>query len=124
MHRLKKGFTLIELLVVMAIIATLLSLAVPRYFQHVERSKEVVLRENLAAIRDAIDQYHADTSTWPDSLESLAKSRYLRSLPQDPITERADTWLETTPPDGSTGIFDIHSGADGVALDGTRYGDW
>ena len=121
---MKRGFTLIELLVVLAIIATLLTLAVPRYFQHVERAKEAVLRENLAAMRDAIDQYHADTGTWPEHLEILAEKRYLRTVPQDPITERTDTWLASPPPSGGTGVYDVHSGAPGVGASGIPYSDW
>jgi general secretion pathway protein G len=121
---IKKGFTLVELLVVLAIVATLLSLAVPRYFQHVERSKEAVLRENLAAMRDAIDQYHADTNTWPADLVILAEKRYLRAVPQDPLTDSPETWLVTPPPDGGTGVYDVHSGAEGVGLDGIPYSDW
>ena len=120
---MKRGFTLIELLVVLAIIATLLSLAVPRYFQHVERSKEAVLRENLATVRDAIDKYHADTGTWPPTLENLAEKRYLRAVPTDPITERADTWQAVAPADGA-GVYDIHSGAEGNGLNGLPYADW
>ena len=120
----RRGFTLIELLVVLAIVATLLTLAVPRYFQHVERSKEAVLRENLATVRDAIDQYHADAGTWPPTLESLAEKRYLRAVPTDPITERSDTWRIVAPPDEESGIYDIHSGAEGTAANGQAYADW
>lgn len=122
--RLQKAFTLIELLVVLAIVATLLSLAAPRYFQHVERSKEAVLRENLATMRDAIDQYHADKGIWPESLAKLADDRYLRDVPIDPITERADTWLVAPPAEGGEGIYEVRSGAEGVALDGTAYAEW
>ncbi|MFN3545119.1 MAG: type II secretion system protein [Thiobacillus sp.] len=121
---LRRGFTLIELLVVLAIVATLLTLAVPRYFQHVERSKEAVLRENLATVRDAIDKYHADTGAWPATLDALAERRYLRAVPVDPITERADTWQVVPPPDGETGVYDLRSGAEGVGLDGRPYADW
>ena len=121
---MRRGFTLIELLVVLAIIATLLTLAVPRYFQHVERSKEAVLRENLATVRDAIDQYHADTGIWPPTLESLAEKRYLRMMPTDPITGRQDTWQIVPPPDGKSGVYDIHSGAGGAATNGQAYADW
>lgn len=121
---MKRGFTLIELLVVLAIIATLLSLAVPRYFQHVKRSQEAVLRENLATVRDAIDQYHADTGIWPPTLDSLAERRYLRTVPTDPLTERTDTWQVVLPPDGGTGVYDLHSGAEGTGLDGRAYADW
>ncbi len=120
----KKGFTLIELLVVLAIIATLLAIAVPRYFKHVDRSKEAVLHENLAAVRDAIDQYHADKGQWPESLHSLADSRYLRSVPVDPITDSSNTWITVSPPDGGGGVYDLHSGAEGTASDGRSYGEW
>jgi general secretion pathway protein G len=121
---MKRGFTLIELLVVLAIVATLLTLAVPRYFQHVERSKEAVLKENLATVRDAIDQYHADAGIWPPTLESLAERRYLRSVPVDPITDSSDTWQIVPPPGGEAGVYDIRSGAEGTAIDGQAYSDW
>lgn len=124
MRALKRGFTLIELLVVLAIVATLLTLAVPRYFQHVERSREAVLRENLATVRDAIDQYHADNGAWPATLEILVEKRYLRRLPPDPITESTDSWQIVPPPDNDTGVYDLHSGAEGTALDGSAYADW
>lgn len=123
-HLLKRGFTLIELLVVLAIIATLLTLAAPRYFQHVERSKEAVLKENLATVRDAIDKYHADSGAWPATLEALAERRYLRAVPVDPITERADTWQVVPPPGGESGVYDLRSGAEGVGLDGRPYAEW
>lgn len=115
------GFTLVELLVVLSIIALLLSLAAPRYFQHVDRSREVVLRENLATLRDALDQYHADRERWPDSLETLAAARYLRAVPTDPVTGRRDTWVPVTT---DSGIADIHSSAPGLSADGTAYADW
>ncbi|MHB1145299.1 MAG: type II secretion system protein [Thiobacillus sp.] len=121
---MKRGFTLIELLVVLAIIATLLTLAAPRYFQHVERSKEAVLRENLATVRDAIDQYHADAGAWPPTLESLTEKRYMRAVPTDPLTGRADTWQIVPPPAGEAGVYDIRSGAEGTGRDGQPYTDW
>jgi general secretion pathway protein G len=121
---LKRGFTLIELLVVLAIVATLLTLAVPRYFQHVERSKEAVLKENLATVRDALDKYHADTGAWPETLGTLAERRYLRAVPTDPITERTDTWQIVPPPDGGAGVYDLHSGAEGTGTNGQPYADW
>ena len=120
------GFTLIELLVVMAVVALLLTLAAPRYFQHVERSREAVLRENLAVMRDALDQFHADTGRWPDSLTQLVDKRYLRALPVDPITEQADTWIEVAAEGGAEaqGVRDVHSGAEGIGADGVPYGEW
>lgn len=119
----RAGFTLVELLVVLSIIALLLSLAVPRYFQHVDRTKEAVLRENLATLRDALDQYHADKGRWPDSLEALAQEHYLRAVPSDPITERNDTWRTESGEEGS-GVRDVKSGAEGEGVDGKFYADW
>jgi len=119
----KRGFTLVELLVVLSIIALLLSIAAPRYFQHVDRSKEAVLRENLATLRDALDQYHADKGRWPDSLATLAQEHYLRAVPTDPLTERNDTWVAETGEEGS-GVRDVKSGAEGEGADGKSYADW
>lgn len=120
-----RGFTLIELLVVLAIVATLLSIAVPRYFSSVDRSKEVVLRENLYHLRDAIGKYYGDRGKYPDSLEALAADKYLRSVPLDPITESAATWSVVPPTDPQMGgVFDVRSGASGKALDGTEYAAW
>jgi general secretion pathway protein G len=120
-----RGFTLIELLVVMAILATLLTLAAPRYFDSVERSKEVALRADLRLLREAIDKHRADTGRLPESLEQLAQARYLRAVPVDPISDRADTWVVVPAPDGVTaGVYDVRSGAPGTARDGTAYGSW
>jgi general secretion pathway protein G len=123
--RLSKGFTLIELLVVLSIIATLLTLAAPRYFQHVERSKEAVLRENLAGVRQALDQYHADKGVWPASLQVLVDDRYLRTLPLDPITESSETWVLEAPPEekADNGVYNLHSGAEGNTHDGKPYSE-
>ena len=120
-----RGFTLIELLVVMTIIALLLALALPRYFNHLESSRETILRQDLAVMRDAIDKYHADTGRYPDSIEALVNARYLRALPEDPITERSDTWQTVAPSDAATGaVYDIKSGAPGTSRDGSAYADW
>lgn len=120
-----RGFTLVELMVVMAIVALLLSLALPRYFNHLESARETILRQDLAVMRDAIDKYHGDRGHYPDSLEALVSARYLRSLPVDPITERADTWQIVEPPDDATGaVYDVRSGAPGKGRDGTPYGEW
>jgi general secretion pathway protein G len=122
----KRGFTLIELLVVMAIIATLLSIALPRYFGSVEKSKEVTLKQSLAVMRDAIDKFYADTGRYPGALEELAEKRYLRAIPVDPITESAKTWVAVPPPESAAkgAVYDIKSGAEGNALDGSAYGAW
>ncbi len=122
---MRNGFTLIELLVVMAIIATLLTIAVPRYMNSVERSKEAVLHETLAVTRQALDKYYADNGKYPDSLADLISKKYLRSLPSDPITGNAETWLIVHPDAPEKGeVFDIRSGAPGNARDGSEYKDW
>jgi general secretion pathway protein G len=121
----RPGFTLIELLVVMAIIATLLTLAVPRYFGSIERSKEAVLRENLNQMRDALQKYYGDKGKYPDALEALAAEKYLRKVPVDPVTESSTTWVVVAPDDPKKGaVFDVRSGAQGQASDGTSYSDW
>jgi general secretion pathway protein G len=120
-----KGFTLIELLVVLAIIATLLTLAVPRYFGSVEKSKEAVLKENLNQMRDALQKYYGDKGKYPETIEALATEKYLRKVPIDPITESTTTWVVVAPDDPKKGnVYDVRSGAQGKASDGTLYGDW
>jgi general secretion pathway protein G len=120
-----RGFTLIELLVVMAILATILSIAAPRYFASVERAKEEALKADLRVLRESIDKHRADTGRLPETLERLAELRYVRSVPVDPVTESATTWILIAPPDGGTGgVYDVRSGAPGNARDGTPYGSW
>ena len=120
-----RGFTLIELLVVLAIIATLLTIALPRYFSSVEKSKEAVLRENLYVTRDAIGKYYSDKGKYPESLEALVTEKYLRSLPIDPLTESNTTWVVLPPEDPKKGaVYDVKSGAPGKAADGTPFADW
>ena len=119
-----RGFTLIELLVVLAIIAVLLTIATPRYLDHVTRAREATLRESLLVMRDAIDKYHGDTGEYPRDLKNLVEKRYLRKLPTDPITGRDDTWVELAQPDKPGRLYDIRSGAEGQGLDGTAYAEW
>jgi general secretion pathway protein G len=119
------AFTLVELLVVMAIIALLLTIAVPRYMNNVERSREAVLRANLALTRQMLDKYFEDNGKYPDALDSLVSNKYLRSIPQDPMTGSRATWVIVTPASPENGgVFDVRSGAPGTALDGSTYGDW
>ena len=119
------GFTLVELLVVMALIALLLTIAAPRYFGSLEKSKETVLRQNLALTRESLDKYYGDTGKYPESLEMLVTKKYLRKLPFDPITESTTTWIIIAPEEiEKGGVFDIKSGAAGKATDGTAFIDW
>lgn len=121
----RKGFTLIELLIVLAIVAVLLTIAVPRYYASLDRSKEAVLKENLWQMRDAIGKYYADKGKYPQTLESLATDKYLRKVPLDPITDSATTWLVVSPDDPQKGgVFDVRSGAPGKALDGSEFSTW
>ena len=118
------GFTLIELLVVMAALGLLLSIAAPRYAEHVDRAREVVLKQNLTGLRDAIDKYHADRARYPADLQDLVQQRYLRQVPLDPITDRTDTWVLIAPAGQQGAVFDVRSGAPGQARDGSRYASW
>lgn len=120
-----RGFTLIELLVVLAIVAVLLTLAVPRYFNQIDSAKEAVLRENLQVTRIAIDKFYGDVGRYPDSLDELVQRRYLRAPPFDPLADAADAWQLLPPPAGFNGrIYDLKSGAPGEGRDGRPYADW
>jgi general secretion pathway protein G len=121
----RKGFTLIELLVVLAVLATLLTLAVPRYFGSIDKSKEAVLKENLVQMREAISRYHADKGKYPETLETLAAERYLYKVPLDPVTDSTATWIVVPPQDPEkSGVYDVRSGAPGTGLDGREYVQW
>lgn len=121
----QRGFTLIELLVVLAVVGVLLTLALPRYFGSIDKSKEAVLKENLYQIREAISRYHADKGKYPESLEALATDKYLRKVPLDPLTESAATWIVLPPADlEKGGVYDVRSGAPGKGLDGSEYAQW
>ena len=123
-RRSPRGFTLIELLIVMAILATLLTVALPRYFGSVERSKEVTLQQSLSVMRDAIDKYYADQGKYPETLGDLVQARYVRAIPIDPVTGHAETWVTVPPPDGPLsrgGVYDVRSGAQGKSVDGRDY---
>lgn len=122
-----RGFTLIELLVVMAIVALLASIAAPRYFGGLQKSKEAALRTSLNTMRDAIDHYAADKNKYPDSLQQLAEEHYIREIPEDPLIGKSDQWVEVPPPPDaqvSGNLYDVRSGAAGRASDGRLFADW
>lgn len=118
------AFTLIELLVVLAIIAMLLTIALPRYHRSIDMSKQTILAENLRTMREVIDKFQADTGRFPNSLEELVQRKYLRDIPVDPITESTGTWLIITPEEKNKGmVANIKSGAQGYNHQGIAYGE-
>jgi general secretion pathway protein G len=124
------GWTLIELLIVISIVMILAAMALTQYRNSILYAKEAALKSDLFLMRDAIDQYYADKGKYPESLQTLVSESYLRALPRDPFTNSADTWTTTTadPQPGQlasqTGIYDVKSGSDMNASDGSRYADW
>ncbi len=128
--RARGGFTLLELMVVLALISILAGMAVVQHRNGVVRAKEAVLQTDLFRMRDAIDQYYADKGKYPASLEALVAEDYLRAIPKDPFTESTDSW-QTIPaepdpnnPTAEVGIYNVKSGSDGTAFDGTKYNEW
>lgn len=143
------GFTLIELIIAVTILAILVGAAVPLARVRVKREKETELRRYLWEMRDAIDHYKdaADrgafqiklgTEGYPPDLETLVtgvdvqgkKVRFLRRIPTDPMTGKAEWGLRSMQDDpkssswGGQHVFDVYSKSSGTALDGTKYSDW
>lgn len=125
-----RGFTLVELIVVMTILVTLATIGLVQYRQSLIFARESVLRDDLFKMRDAIDQYYADKNQYPTALDDLVSGGYLRALPKDPFTASVETWqaipAEPDPnnPTAAQGIYDVKSGSDQTAMDGTKYSDW
>jgi prepilin-type N-terminal cleavage/methylation domain-containing protein len=120
--RRRSGFTLVELLIVMAIVALLLTIAVPRYFGSLAASREVALQENLKVLRMSLDKFKADKGRYPDTLDELVTEKYLPKVPVDQVTESDATWIVVTGTDANDhGIVDVKSGAPGMARDGRPY---
>ncbi|MBI3048346.1 MAG: type II secretion system protein [Acidobacteria bacterium] len=124
------GFTLIEVMIVMSLIVILASIGLAIHANSQTRAKEAVLKENLFRMRDAIDQHYADKNAYPPALDDLVSQKYLRAIPVDPFTNSASTWqtvmseIDPANPSAPPGVFDVKSGSDGTALDGTRHADW
>ena len=129
-QRLTAGFTLIELMIVMALIVILAAIGLAMHANSQTRAREAVLKEDLFRLRDAIDQYYADKNQYPASLDALVTDKYLRAIPVDPFTQSADTWQTTmsesdpTNPSAQPGIYDVKSGSDRTAIDGSEYSSW
>ena len=130
MRRSESGFTLIELLIVVTLVVILASMGMVQYQNSVQRSREAVLKEDLFRMRDAIDRSYADKNSYPAGLQDLVSSGYIREIPEDPMTRSRDTWQATpAEPDpnnvsGQPGIYDVKSGSELTALDGTKYSEW
>jgi general secretion pathway protein G len=126
----ERGFTLIELMTVMTLIVVLATMGLVQYRRSIAYAKESVLKEDLYRMRDAIDQYYADKNQYPSGIEALVTDGYMREIPKDPMTDSATTWqavpAEPDPnnPSAQPGIYDVKSGSDQTALDGTRYSEW
>jgi general secretion pathway protein G len=125
----KKGYTLLELMIVVAIVGILVTLAIPTFQQSAMKAKEAALKQNLFTMRSVLDQFYADRGDYPESLESLVEEKYLRAIPIDPFTKSSTTWNEIYEEqeegdDSPAGVYDVKSGSDDVALDGTPYKDW
>jgi general secretion pathway protein G len=125
-----EGFTLIELLIVVSLIVILATLSLVTYRNSVQRGREAVLKEDLFRMRDAIDQHYADKGKYPESLDALVSAGYLRSIPVDPMTQSATSWetvqAEPDPTNltAEPGVFNVKSGSEGQALDGSKYNEW
>ena len=123
----QQGFTFVEVMIVLVVIGILVTLATPSFTTSVHRAREAALRENLFVLRDVIDQHYADHGTYPPALEALVEKRYLRKIPKDPITASETTWIlvpDTDEHGVEVGIFDVKSGSDQPAMDGTVYNTW
>lgn len=129
-HAAARGFTMIELVVVVSLIVVLAGIGMAQYRNGVVRAQEAVLKEDLYRMRDALDQYHADKQAYATSLEDLVTDGYLRAVPRDPFTNSSDTWQpvlsepDESDPTAASGIFDVKSGSDRTALDGSKYAEW
>ncbi len=124
------GWTLIELLIVISIIMILASMSLVTYRNSVTLAKEAALHSDLFMMRDAIDQYYADKGKYPESLQTLVSENYMRAIPKDPFTNSSDSWqtVEAEPQPGSNtaepGIYEVKSGSDGTAINGSKFSDW
>jgi general secretion pathway protein G len=125
-----RGFTMIEMIVVIAIILVLIGMAAGRYEKSIVRSREAVLKQDLATMRNAIQQYTLDKEAGPQSLDDLVSAGYLREVPTDPITRERD-WhtnfdnVLLSTDQTAPGIDDVHSSSDAISpFENTVYSSW
>ena len=117
-------------MIVMSLIVVLATISIGINTNAQTRAREAVLKEDLFHLRDAIDQYYADKTTYPPTLADLVSGKYLRAMPVDPFTNSAETWQTTMSdvdpanPSAVPGVFDVKSGSDRTAIDGTPYANW
>ena len=129
-RRVHTGFTLIELMIVMSLIVILAGIGLAMHSNSQTRAREAVLKEDLFRLRDALDQHYADKNAYPASLDDLVAQKYLRAIPEDPFTGSSTTWqtvmseIDPANPSAQPGVFDVKSGSDRTAMNGTRYAEW
>lgn len=120
-HGFPRGFTLLELSFVMAILGILYFVALPLFGDSVGAAREAALKEDLHVMRKALDAYHGVHKRYPPTLETLVSERYLRGIPEDPITRGRD-WREER--DETGGVCDVRSRSDRPGSDGRPYANW
>lgn len=122
--KIQRGFTLVELLVVLVIIASLLSVVLPRYIKSLDKAEESALKSDLATIRISIDRFYSDKGRYPKTLDELVSEKYIRHIPIDPMTKQANWQPIYINMDGEQVVYDIKSNAKGVSIDGSNYQTW
>jgi general secretion pathway protein G len=118
-------------MVVLTILLILASLSVPIFETAKKHAREAVLKDDLYTLRKLIDEFTVDKQRPPTSLDELVEAGYLRGgVPVDPFTGSNETWrtdveeVPLNPSQSASGIVDVHSGSDEIALDGTPYSSW
>lgn len=121
-NRLPRGFTLIELVVVLMLVSILAAIVAPMVGSSITRARESALRENLFQLRKTIDDFYADKGSYPETLNQLVEQRYVRSIPNDPMSE--SEWALVYSKNEPRGIVDIHTRSKQISHDGSAYASW